>query len=251
MAELVTSSDQLITNINTLHRYRNGNKSERKFHDGRIKNGKLFVALEIGQRYLFAPSKFAGHKENDIRHEHELNERDGRSTTKVLTDILGSPLQQNDDLYDILDRNFLSYCSETSIKPSQHHKPRRYWLIKNSTDPTVTSEEKRVGGAIEVDEGEPEDRTITFRKRNAAIIQTCKERDRYTCRACGFYLKVGANYIIDCHHQIPLGNNKNSKITKLDDLLCLCPTCHRIAHTRTPEPLGIDQIRAVRNSSTA
>jgi hypothetical protein len=105
----------------------------------------------------------------------------------------------------------------------------------------------RPATATEVEEGEPEDRTVRFRKRNASIIQECKKRDNYTCKACSFRLKVGKNYIIDCHHRYPLGRNTNVVITNINDLVCLCPTCHRVAHTRRPLPLWIEEIRAARS----
>lgn len=102
----------------------------------------------------------------------------------------------------------------------------------------------------EAEEGEPEDRTVRFRKRNAQIILECKERDHYGCKSCGFRLRVDGVYIIDCHHKYPLGNYENAKITNLDDLMCLCPTCHRIAHARKPFPLGIEEIRKARRLPT-
>jgi hypothetical protein len=115
---------------------------------------------------------------------------------------------------------------------------------RQATQPAVDqSPRSALFTAMEVEEGELEDRTILFRKRNAKIIQKCKERDNYTCNVCTFWLKIGDNYIIDCHHKYPLGNNETAKITNLDDLMCLCPTCHRIAHSRRPLPLGIEEIR--------
>ena len=62
MAELITSIEDLKANILTLEKYRLGDQRERQFYAKRIKNGKLFVALELSDGYLFAPSKFAGYK---------------------------------------------------------------------------------------------------------------------------------------------------------------------------------------------
>jgi hypothetical protein len=109
-----------------------------------------------------------------------------------------------------------------------------YWRRKVAQETTVA------------EEGEPDDRTVPFRKRNEKIIQLCKDRDNYRCRACNFRLKIGNTYIIDCHHKYPLGNNPGIVITNLDDLMCLCPTCHRIAHTRRLLPLDIEEIRGAR-----
>jgi predicted HNH restriction endonuclease len=32
-------------------------------------------------------------------------------------------------------------------------------------------------------------------------------------------------------------------VTSVDDLVCLCPTCHRIAHTRRDRPLSLDEVK--------
>jgi hypothetical protein len=67
-------------------------------------------------------------------------------------------------------------------------------------------------GGIEAEEGEPEDRTVKFRKRNAQIVKKRKEIDNYTCQACSFRLRIGANYVIDCHHLYPVSDSiENNK----------------------------------------
>ncbi len=91
-------------------------------------------------------------------------------------------------------------------------------------------------------ENEQFERTATFRVRNMAIIARRKAMDDYTCQACYFQLQVDGSYIIDCHHINPLGADDDVRITDIADLICLCPTCHRIAHTASP-PLTVDQIR--------
>lgn len=98
----------------------------------------------------------------------------------------------------------------------------------------------------EVEEGYKQDRTLLFRQRNKEIIKKRKEIDNYTCKACGFRLEVNGNYIIDCHHKNPLNMNDDSIITKLDDLVCLCPTCHRISHSKRL-PLTVEDIKRIRN----
>lgn len=101
-------------------------------------------------------------------------------------------------------------------------------------------------GTDEAEEGFRQDRTAVFRKRNAALIARRKLIDAYTCQACGFRLKVRENYLIDCHHINPLGMTDAPVITKLDKLVCLCPTCHRISHTRR-DPLSVSEIKKLRS----
>jgi len=95
----------------------------------------------------------------------------------------------------------------------------------------------------EAEEGCRQDQTVTFRKRNARLIDARKRMDNFTCQACGFRLDVQGTFVIDCHHKDPL--LQGERVTKIDDLMCLCPTCHRIAHRRRP-PFGADEIREVR-----
>ena len=97
----------------------------------------------------------------------------------------------------------------------------------------------------EAEEGYQGDRTVKFRKRNRSLIQACKKRDKNNCQACKFRLPVDGKFIVDCHHKYPLGYDENVRVTRLTDLVCLCPTCHRIAHTRK-HPLGIEEIRKAR-----
>lgn len=104
------------------------------------------------------------------------------------------------------------------------------------------------GDDQKVEEGYKQDRTVTFRSRNASIIAQRKQMDDYTCQVCRFRLEVNGTFIIDCHHKKPLGLVDSATVTELDHLVCLCPTCHRIAHTQR-YPLDVDEIRALRGIS--
>lgn len=95
-----------------------------------------------------------------------------------------------------------------------------------------------------VEEGLKQDRTIVFRTRNRRLIQKRKDKDNNTCQACGFKLRIADTYIIDCHHTNPLALNDAVSVTRIEDLVCLCPTCHRIAHTER-YPLSVKRIKAI------
>lgn len=112
----------------------------------------------------------------------------------------------------------------------------RYWIRQSETSPQSDSE---------AEEGYQQDRTIKFRKRNAKIIADRKELDNFTCQACKLRLQVNGSFIVDCHHKNPLGHDAQVRITRLDELVCLCPTCHRVAHTRRA-PLTVEEIRKAR-----
>jgi 5-methylcytosine-specific restriction protein A len=126
---LVETPQDIIDNVLVLAAYRNGNKGERDFHNGRIKNGKLFVVLKRGDDYFFAPSKFAGYKNNDLSHIEKLEGRDGRITNRTIEELLGKAIEQEDPRYAAIDEAFVNYCSNLRIEPSKHHRRRRYWPV--------------------------------------------------------------------------------------------------------------------------
>lgn len=76
-------------------------------------------------------------------------------------------------------------------------------------------------------EGEKEEITGYRIRRSARLVKATKERDLYTCRACGFHFE---NQIVQVHHLDPLSEYKRPQKTTLDDLMTLCPTCHYLAH---------------------
>lgn len=81
--------------------------------------------------------------------------------------------------------------------------------------------------------------------RNSSLASKRKALDNHTCQACSFRFQLGERYVIDVHHLNPLGASGET-ITTLEDLVSLCPTCHRIAHMRNP-PYSINEIREFRN----
>lgn len=61
------------------------------------------------------------------------------------------------------------------------------------------------------------------------LILTVKERDHYTCQSCGVTEGVQT---LEIHHKIPFKQFTEKKIAnKLDNLVTLCPRCHRQAET--------------------
>ena len=92
-------------------------------------------------------------------------------------------------------------------------------------------------------EGYEQDRNATFLKRNQSLVAQCKVRDNFTCQACGFRLENNGKFIIECHHTKPLATH-GERLVPLTELVCLCPTCHRIAHTRK-DPFNVDEIKEI------
>ena len=145
---------------------------------------------------------------------------------------------------------YLKYLSGLSIPYLSHQEAQeacwRYW---SNHAPKV----RKAKQAAQTDADDfgwekryVEDRESVFTKRNAAAIRAAKKRDKYTCQACGFKLTANGKNIIDCHHTIPMSHFNGRRRAKLSDLVCLCPTCHRIAHSK-PYPLNVPAIQKARN----
>lgn len=84
-------------------------------------------------------------------------------------------------------------------------------------------------------------------KRNQSIVKRRKRKDNYTCQICGFRLKVSGGHIIECHHIKALAGG-NYRVTNIDELICLCPTCHRIVHIRKPQ-YTVQEVKALRKKA--
>jgi len=81
-------------------------------------------------------------------------------------------------------------------------------------------------------EGYKLDRKIAVTQRDRTLIQARKAKDNFTCQICGFSLIMNGKHIIECHHLNPLALGKRE--TTINELISLCPTCHRIIHLRHP-----------------
>lgn len=86
-----------------------------------------------------------------------------------------------------------------------------------------------------------------FRQRDAELMARRKAKDSYTCQVCGFFLRVGCFYIIDCHHLNPI--SQGERMSTLDDLISLCPTCHSIAHKDGKNPISLEQVKIIRQNA--
>lgn len=93
----------------------------------------------------------------------------------------------------------------------------------------------------EAEEGYKEDKVYLYTQRNRDIVQKRKEIDDYTCQVCGFRFELQGKQVIECHHLNPLSAG-DVRITNINDLISVCPTCHRIIHLRKP-PFTPDEVK--------
>ncbi len=92
---------------------------------------------------------------------------------------------------------------------------------------------------------------IRIRERNPRNRLLCLRIHGEHCQICGFapmerYGKAGN--ILEVHHLQPLSLNDSSRpYSPKDDLIPLCPNCHRAVHSRRPLPYTPDEIRDLMN----
>lgn len=98
-------------------------------------------------------------------------------------------------------------------------------------------------------EGYQSDRKYLFTVRNRPIVEERKRLDGFRCQACRFKLKINKKFIIECHHKITFYGGKK-RITDIEELVCLCPTCHRIVHIRKP-PYSVREIKNILKRSNS
>jgi len=72
-------------------------------------------------------------------------------------------------------------------------------------------------------------------KRDFNLINKAKRRDKYRCRVNSLhttFISKGQNYV-EGHHIIPMFQQKNYtfKLDDLDNIISLCPNCHREIHS--------------------
>lgn len=103
----------------------------------------------------------------------------------------------------------------------------------------IESETDKNERSISALEGIANEQRRILRSRSRKYIEPVKQRENYTCQTCGLKMSVNGKHILQIHHLTPLSKET---ITTTDDLACLCPTCHLIAHQRVP-PYTLVEIR--------
>jgi len=106
-----------------------------------------------------------------------------------------------------------------------------------------SNDQKITLSIIEIMEGKLKEQKYVSAERNQKIVVERRRLDKCTCQVCGFCLKINGKFIIEVHHLIPLGNHEE-RLTNIEDLVCLCPTCHTIAHQKSP-PYNLKEIKGL------
>ncbi len=82
-------------------------------------------------------------------------------------------------------------------------------------------------------EGEKYITELTKRKRDRSLIRYRLEKDKYKCQNCGFSASTitgipSDSILVEIHHINPIQDGERE--TKIEDLITLCPNCHKVIH---------------------
>jgi|GEM_PF-2707383 len=85
---------------------------------------------------------------------------------------------------------------------------------------------------------------VSGRKRDRALVKYRLETDNYKCQKCGFPSSsitetVPDSILVEVHHINPIQDGERE--TKIEDLISLCPNCHRLIHA-IGKRIGADRL---------
>lgn len=104
---------------------------------------------------------------------------------------------------------------------------------------------------ITASEGERQTIEINVGERDPKLSKMVKELNRnrhggvIVCESCGF--ESADPSVFDAHHLHPIA--AGIRATRIDDLAVLCPTCHRLSHRKSADPMRpipVDKIKLYR-----
>ena len=225
---------------------------------------------------LLSPSRFSGYPLNEFN-RHLTERRNGGATNQVLSRVLG-PVRAPDDFFW---KHYRAYCLKyRALKRDGKVSAavKGYWtlpytraeeqhvyheLFRREANPSNLAAEPKPRYELPADpddflEGAVRLRSHLERERDPRVIRLAKERflkkhGRLFCEVCGYDFErhfgpAGRN-IIDGHHVEPIGERASEgSETRPEDIVLLCPNCHRMVHSLDPMP-GITTLRALRQSA--
>ena len=120
---LVTTKEHIIKNMDTIDSYLTvAGSANCGFAKDLIQRGRCFAYRIIDGEYHFYPSRFIGYIDNNVE-DHKLDMGDGRDTNHVISKVLKTNLEENEEL----EREYLGYLSK--LRLDSYKFERKYWNI--------------------------------------------------------------------------------------------------------------------------
>jgi hypothetical protein len=208
-----------------------------EIYDSESKGVRAQLRLDGRKIVVLAGSRAVG----DAQVQHSLGEKPGRVGLRAEL-IRSGRLAPEGKVYRFAeDVEFNSPSAAASIIWGSNLNGRKVFGLYDEPPPTHMLH-------FQIDspraiEGYKRDQVLYVSDRNRALANQRKAMDGHTCKACELRLSVEGRFVIECHHLDPISMGQRE--TTLNDLVSLCPTCHRIAHMREPI-YAIDEITKIR-----
>lgn len=113
--------------------------------------------------------------------------------------------------------------------------------------PHSAAAKHRADVALTATEGRSEELNTKAYSRERKLVRATLVAADFKCAACSFRLAFENKFVIECHHKVQVKHG--TRVSSVNDLLALCPTCHSIAHLQDP-PMDLAQIRQVLKRAT-
>jgi len=133
-----------------------------------------------------------------------------------------------------------AFYGKFSSATAKNKKDMRLMVRKAAAffEDIVRSWQPKIGSNNERDYSHMENRLVVrqhlARERSRVLADGCKSRDSYRCKVCGitFEEKYGAigREFAEAHHLVPLSRLAKTVKTRLEDMITVCPNCHRMLH---------------------
>lgn len=178
-------------------------------------------------------------KNKEIYLDIEENASRDISSVKDLTAIIRDTLERNssDSSKFKYDKN-----SEKDLFYAVSGLGKGHWGLRKTSD-YEDSNINLTPSLEEFEEGKQVLKVHLKRERNPKLIQIAKKRfkekhGKLYCEACNFNFKDKYNIndveFIEAHHLKPVSELKEGEKTKIEDIVMLCPNCHRMIHKYRP-----------------
>jgi len=122
--DLIDSVNDLQKNLDTFDSYGDGAEGAvKEFYKDLIKRGRCFVVYTRGSKTRYAPSRFIGYRNNDMKSHLANAEKDGRDTNPAIDKIIGKRSEQD----RTMELQYQRFCNHLGIEPWKTKK--KFWTI--------------------------------------------------------------------------------------------------------------------------
>ena len=116
-------------------------------------------------------------------------------------------------------------------------------ILKTSSQ--IQSDEKELSEFKK--EGAKMETSLSLRERDPKVRSAALKHYGYSCTVCDLEFKSvygGYQNCVEVHHLKPLANRKKGEKTRIEDVVVLCPNCHRAIH-KYDDPSDWEGLRSI------